>query len=376
MPDAETLYRQGLISDAAMDRLRDTMTHQAEGENPAQPYVDATKRAAGIASEFIPGYGRGLQGVANRQGVDMPMPDWMRSNPLQRVLQNPDNQIAMGAAWSPAEVVTLRSLVAAGKSGKEIAAAFPDRRYPGISSKMDALGLRATESNEYVPPNALWADPAKTARIDELVKRGFSQRAIAEELGESRSAVARYLGRSDQVTAATEVAAENPAFWSNPERIDQLKAMVRQGMSQPAIARKLGTSNGNVFGKMQRLRNAGELPEYVPRGPSFFEAPERQAEFKRLVDEGWSQAEIGRKLGVGGGQVSKRISQFQERGELQDYVPQGGAGLTPAGRTPTLPQTRFMQGEAPESDPEITKALIEYLRSKGLHAEAAQLQFG
>ena len=370
MPDAETLYRQGLISDAAMDRLRDTMTHQAEGENPAQPYLDRATQYARTGLGFATG---GLQGAG------MPMPDWMRSNPLQRVLQNPDNQIAMGAAWSPAELQQLRGLVAAGKSRTEIAAAFPDRQLPGIRSKMSALGLRTTERNEYVAPTALWTDPAKTARIDDLVARGYSQRAIADELGIGKATVDRYLNRTNQTTAA----AENPGFWeSNSGSVDQLKAWLAQGLSQSAIAQKLGTTPGNVASKLKRLvRDEGELPGYQPRDPYFWESPERQERLKQLVGEGWSLRAMARDEQLGAadaGQVSRWIREMQARhGELQDWVPQGGAGLTAAGKTPTLPKLKSQAGPAPESDPEITKALIQYLRSKGLHAEAAQLsQFG
>src|SRR5882672_2625645 len=78
--DIESLYRQGVIGDDQVARLRDTMTHEAEGPDPAQPYLDRASQWARSGLGFATG---GLQGAG------MPMPDWMRSNPVQRALQNP-----------------------------------------------------------------------------------------------------------------------------------------------------------------------------------------------------------------------------------------------------------------------------------------------
>ena len=319
MPDPETFYRRGLISDAAMDRLRDSMTHQAEGENPAQPYLDRATQYARTGLGFATG---GLQGAG------MPMPDWMRSNPVQSALQNPDNAAAMGMA-SPIPVIA--------------------------------------------------GNPAMIARFNDLVARGYTQRAIADELGIGKASVGRYLNRSNQTTAA----AEDPGFWeSNSGSVDQLQAWLAQGLSQSAIAQKLGTTPGNVASKLKRLvRDEGEVPGYQPRDPYFWESPERQERLKQLVGQGWSLREMARDEQLGAASpshVSGWIKEMQARhGELQDWVPQSGKGITAEGRTPTLPQTRFMQGEPAPSDPEIEKALIQHLRSKGLHVEAAQLsQFG
>src|SRR5258706_12449985 len=70
------------------------MTHQPVQPDPAQPYLDATKRGMGIASEFLPGYGGGLQGVANRIGVETP--DW--SKRLGETLHNEAADTAIGMA--------------------------------------------------------------------------------------------------------------------------------------------------------------------------------------------------------------------------------------------------------------------------------------
>src|SRR5258706_11641773 len=69
------------------------MVHQADAPNPVPNIVDALKRYGGIASEFIPGYGHGLQGVANREGIQTP--DW--SQKLGSVLSSPEANAALGA---------------------------------------------------------------------------------------------------------------------------------------------------------------------------------------------------------------------------------------------------------------------------------------
>jgi hypothetical protein len=58
--------------------------------------------------------------------------------------------------------------------------------------------------------------------------------------------------------------------------------MLGQGLRQTAIAQKLGTTPSNVDTKIRLLRNAGKLPDYVPRAPSFWESPDRQARLKEL----------------------------------------------------------------------------------------------
>jgi transposase len=227
--------------------------------------------------------------------------------------------------------------------------------------------------------------PAKAAQVDELIAKGLSEQNIADKVGLSRSAVQGYLRNSKQKTAAAENLADNPYFWdANPGSVDQLKAMKLQGMSHPAIAQKFGTSVDVVAEKVRRMLAAGELPDSVRRPPSFQESPERQARLKELHAQGWSWTQMQRDPILMGrdasgerdaSQVRGWIKWMQDRGEMLDAAPQGrrgyaGAaiGLTPAGRTPTLPQTKFMQGPDPEDDPEATKALIQYLRSLGLHA--------
>jgi hypothetical protein len=79
---ANLLYARGLISDAQMDRLRDTMTHQAPQPNPARPIIDAGRAF----------WNRGLQGLADQQG--WATPKW--SQTLGKTLSSPAANIALG----------------------------------------------------------------------------------------------------------------------------------------------------------------------------------------------------------------------------------------------------------------------------------------
>jgi hypothetical protein len=84
MAGVDSLYARGLISDDAMEKLRALMTHEAARPNPAAPYLrDAKNFATGGVSE-----------VLKKRGVELP--DWINS--VGNILQNPDNQAAMGMA--------------------------------------------------------------------------------------------------------------------------------------------------------------------------------------------------------------------------------------------------------------------------------------
>src|SRR5258708_1309678 len=116
MADLDELVRRGVISDDVAPRM---VTHQAEKPNRAQPVIDPAKGYGGTALGFATG---GLQGAG------MPMPDWMRSNPVQRAVQNPDNAAAMGMAnptpviaGNAARIARITEMLEAGHGTKVIA---------------------------------------------------------------------------------------------------------------------------------------------------------------------------------------------------------------------------------------------------------------
>jgi hypothetical protein len=180
--------------------------------------------------------------------------------------------------------------------------------------------------------------------VDEMIARGESKNTIAKAAGTGTATIGRYLAKSGQKTAA----AENPSVWT-PETEAQLIAYRRQGVSHPDIAQKMGLSFRQVESKVYALKDAGRIPDDVPRWEPFVNDPKKTAEFVKDVDEGWSQGALNRKYGWDerGGMASMRIKQLKERGDIKNYVPQGGTGLTPAGRTPTVVQTKTQSRPPP-----------------------------
>jgi biotin operon repressor len=309
----DRLVQRGVISDDVAARM---MTHQPEQPNPAQPYLDKAAQYARTGLGFATG---GLQGAGALSGL----PNWTQSNPIQRAVQNPDNAAAMGMA-NPTPVIA--------------------------------------------------GNPKMIARFNELLEQGHGTRAIADELGISRSSVRRWLERTDRMTAAK----ENPVIWGGyPEAVDDLRQGINEGKSFEKIANKIGVSPRQVWDKFKRLKGAGEFPDYdriSNQDRALLKDPEKRADLIRLAKEGTSQGDIASYLfgGPGGahprrGHISQFIKQLQDEGELQDYVPQGGTGVTAAGRTPTLPQlksqTRPITPEDLEAGRDFTKAMRPFLPS-------------
>lgn len=117
--DPEALHRRGLISDRAMDRLRETMTHQAE----AAP--DATARAVRGITDTARSFARGgLQGVANDRGIDTPA--W--SKRAGEVLTSEGANAALGTIY-PAYKGANAFIGGATKSGSGRVLAEEPKRY-------------------------------------------------------------------------------------------------------------------------------------------------------------------------------------------------------------------------------------------------------
>jgi hypothetical protein len=238
------------------------------------------------------------------------------------------------------------------------------------------IGLNALPFGKLAPELAaipFWIkSPTKAARADELIAKGFGRQAIADDIEVGKAAVGRYLDLTGKRTAA----AENfkPGVLGDPGNDEVIKAGLAQGDSYATIAKRIGTSAGNVHGRVNRgpnsLRAAGELSgiELRPsdQSKSLLADPVKRADLIRLAKEGTSQGDIASYFfgGPGGnhprrGYISTLLKTLREQGEpeLQDYVPQGGAGITAAGRTPTVVQTKTQQREALPLNQDYVKAL-------------------
>ncbi len=309
----DSLVQRGVISDDVAARL---MTHQAEQPNPVRPIVDAA-RSYLQSGDFNPVHEPGTQPADYLREL-FRNPDILAKNVQQA------SQFNFGGMANPTPVIT--------------------------------------------------GNAARIARINEMLEQGHGTKAIAEDIGVGNNAVQRWLAKTGQKT----VASENPfGFWkNNPGSEDQLIAEVNKGTSFDKIADKLGADPKSVWRKFVQLRDAGEFPDYQRQSnqsKSILNDPDKRADLIRLAKEGTSQGDIASYFygGPGGkhprrGGISQLIKQLQDQGELQDYIPQGGTGLTAAGKTPTLPKLKSQAGPAPdlEAGEDWAEAMRAYLKSR------------
>lgn len=85
---------------------------------------------------------RALKGFATGglQGAGAPLPSWLQSNPVQRALQNPDNQLALGIARIPLSAEKIIAMRSAGMGPKAIADELGVHRNT-IQNRVNELGL-------------------------------------------------------------------------------------------------------------------------------------------------------------------------------------------------------------------------------------------
>src|SRR5258706_11132416 len=219
MPDyLDQLVQRGVISDDVAARL---MTHQPEQPNPVRPIVDAA-RGYLQSGDVNPVHELGTQPA-----------DYLRE-----LLRNPD--------------ILRKNIDQASQFN------FGGMARPTFSQK----------------------NPALAAKVDDLITRGLTVQAIADETGVAASTINNHLQRTGQKTAA----AENPSSWT-PEKEAGLIADYNKGMSQPALARKYDSTPGSIWSKLTSLGNAGRL-DYVERGPSFRGGIPRRAKVIEDVGHG------------------------------------------------------------------------------------------
>lgn len=155
-----------------------SMTHQPERR--AQPYMHP--KVPEIVETINNFYRGGLQGAG------MQMPAWMQSNPVQRMLQNPDNQAALegmfpgGRYKIPISKESLQSSLSKGLTHEEIAQlAGVDRKT--IQSRLKEYGLSATR----VPKVRLTPRVGEEAEIEARNKQQLAERAFkGESLGQAK----------------------------------------------------------------------------------------------------------------------------------------------------------------------------------------------
>lgn len=182
----------------------------------------------------------------------------------------------------------------------------------GISKNMSAVatkkGSDRTASSPKAPATPSWHNPETEARIRELFQQGLSGTRIASILGISKNAVLRRLHIWGLRNPSPSPRASR--IWSQPDNIQKLIALRKEGKSATYIARVLGVSKNSVLGKIHRLKEDQktnkthspykDVPDIViasPR-PSFWADPARVERLKDLWQAGVPTRRIAEILGT------------------------------------------------------------------------------
>jgi hypothetical protein len=216
----DQLLGRGLVSDDVYDRLR-------AGEPQRQSRFDILRQGLDSARDYL-------------------TPDYFRDTPsspqADRALTDPT---ARPGKIGPPSGPPTGMQIAGGLAGDVGLNALP------LGKMLAAM------------PFAIAGNPEMMARFRDLVAKGYSRQAIADELGVGKATVGRELNRTNQKTATPAIVGR---WGADPDAVDELKAGLAGGESHAYLAEKFGTSKGAVSSKVQRLIDAGEVaPDYTTR---------------------------------------------------------------------------------------------------------------
>ncbi len=225
-----------------------------------------------------------------RQGVTVPRPPGPRPSGRRRAT---DEQ--------------LLSLAQAGLRTKEIAARLAIARVT-VGSRLRALRRRGV-----LPPLPPIRDPGELLA---LRRAGLRNREIAARMGLTVNRVEYDLRRLRRRGVA--VAPVSRSRVSD----EDLLALMQTGRGPSEIAARVGLSRGQVFERLQRLRERGLLPERPGRTQRRF----TDDELLVALQAGQRTGDIARRLGVTPAAVKTRVRRLRRRGLLP-----------PAGPSPSQP---------------------------------------
>src|SRR6516164_4329953 len=101
--------------------------------------------------------------------------------------------------------------------------------------------------------------PEDVARMQEMLSKGKTLNEISEELGVGPRVLRRY--STDELG----IRQRGPQLQDDPKTIARYQDMVKRGFSQRQMAEKIGTNVGTVSKQLNALRKAGKI-DYVPGG--------------------------------------------------------------------------------------------------------------
>lgn len=191
---------------------------------------------------------------------------------------------------------------------------------------------------------------------------GESRESLAEHFGVSRYSI---VSRVQQSGAKRKPNYKAGMFWTQ-DKIDQLEALDRKGLSDGEICRQLGATVGQVVGF--RWRSGRKKCEYGGVVPKW--TPEDVATLKRLWARGLSNVQIAREMGRS---VNSVRGKGMKMGLPSNGYPQGRKTAVDASeRAARINQTRVVRivpkvqkpVEKPEIIPEHARPWLTRLRGE------------
>jgi transposase-like protein len=148
---------------------------------------------------------------------------------------------------------------------------------------------------------------------------------------------------------------------------EQFKEMARQGLTHRQIADQMGLSKTSVTRKIQNMIDTGQLThdEIRPQVAAKIATPfERIEELKELIRSGLSQRNIQLKLKIGTETFAREFKKLLDSGET--FQPRSSTDLgfgasTPKGLTPSMPQFNFKEPLSKDNFQDYIKALEKHL---------------
>ena len=157
-------------------------------------------------------------------------------------------------------------------------------------------------------------------QIAGLQRQGLSEGAIAEKLGMSEGGVSHAIRRMRAL--GLRLPNQSAALARARER--EVARELRQGKTQSQLARELGLKPGTVHAIAKRLRRRG-----VALPPSEAQRLRRRDhEVARALGEGKSGAEVARALGISYACMRAALRRLKRRGEFPTAAPRGAVGTS------------------------------------------------
>ena len=148
----------------------------------------------------------------------------------------------------------------------------------------------------------------------ELLQKGLTQTEIGKQLGVSDNTISNRIKkmRKRGVEIPERKKTERKKTErkkENDEKDNKILEMLEEGLTQTEIGKQLGISHTAISNRIRKMRKRGvEIPERKK------ENDEKDNKILGMLEKGLTQTEIGKQLGVTGPTISDRIKKMRKRG--------------------------------------------------------------